>query len=114
MGVAAKSNFGNKPLRGSCRERHCHKPWFDVDRRTTKRELKLWLKANFDSHMVKHQESKLKNLLKRKRFFWELYELNICVRLPKWMHFHSGKNIDQRHPLWTRSVQLRFWKAFAG
>jgi len=29
------------------------------------------MKANFDSHAVKHQKSKLKNLLKRKRLFWE-------------------------------------------
>jgi hypothetical protein len=30
------------------------------------------LKANPDSHVAKHKESKLKNLLKRKRFFWEI------------------------------------------
>jgi hypothetical protein len=29
------------------------------------------MKANFDSHAVKNQKSKLKNLLKRKRLFWE-------------------------------------------
>jgi hypothetical protein len=36
-----------------------------------KRELRLWLKTNPDSHVVKHQESKLINLLKRKRIVWE-------------------------------------------
>jgi hypothetical protein len=33
----------------------------------------LWLKTNPNSHATKHQESKLKNLLKRKRIFWETY-----------------------------------------
>jgi hypothetical protein len=70
-GCCSKFYFGIKPLGGSCKKRHCHKPWFDVDCRTTKRELKLWMKANFDSHIAKHQKSKLKNLLKRKIFFWE-------------------------------------------
>jgi len=71
VGAAAKSTFGNKSLGGSCRKRHYHKPWFDVDCRTTKRELRLWMKTNLDSHIAKHQKSKLKNLLKRKRLFWE-------------------------------------------
>jgi hypothetical protein len=31
-------------------------------------ELGLQLKTNLDSHAAKHQESKLKNLLKRKKF----------------------------------------------
>jgi hypothetical protein len=44
---------------------------FDVDCRIAKHELKLWLKVNFDSHATKQQESKLKNLLKRKRIVWE-------------------------------------------
>jgi hypothetical protein len=71
VGVVVESTFGNKPLGGSCREIHYHKPWFDLDYRTTKCELKLWQKANPDSHVTKHQESKLKNLLKKKRIFWE-------------------------------------------
>jgi hypothetical protein len=66
LGVATESIFGNKPSKGSYRERHYYKPWFDVDFCTTKRELKLWLKANLDSHAAKHQESKLKNLRKKK------------------------------------------------
>jgi hypothetical protein len=63
VGSVAESTFGNKPSGGSCRKKHCHEPWFDVDCRITKCELKLWLKANPDSHAVKHQENKLKNLL---------------------------------------------------
>ncbi len=52
--------------------RYCYKPWFDTDCLTTKRELRLQLKANHDSHLVKHQENKLKNLLKRKIICWEI------------------------------------------
>jgi hypothetical protein len=66
VGAAAKSTFGNKSSGGSYRKRHCHKPWFDIDCRTAKRELRLWMKANLNSHATKHQKSKLKILLKRK------------------------------------------------
>ncbi len=114
VGTITESTFGSKPSGGSCRERHRHKPWFDVDYRTMKHELKFWLKANPDLHTAKHQESKLKNLLKRKKILWELQELNICVRLPRWMRFHFRQSIGQRHSLWKRSVQLRFWKAPVG
>jgi hypothetical protein len=41
VGATAKSTFGNKPLGGSCRKKHCCKPWFDADCRTMKSELKL-------------------------------------------------------------------------
>jgi hypothetical protein len=63
--------LGNKPSGGSYRKRHCHKPWFDANCWIAKHELRLWLKANPNSHAAKHQESKLKYLLKRKIFFWE-------------------------------------------
>jgi hypothetical protein len=67
VGVVMKSTFDNKPSGRSCRKRHCHKPWFETDYRIAKRELRFWLKANLDSHAAKHQESKLKNLLKKKK-----------------------------------------------
>jgi hypothetical protein len=60
VGAAAESIFGNKPSGGSCKKRHCHRPWFDADYRIAKLELKLWLKADPDSYATKHQESKLK------------------------------------------------------
>jgi hypothetical protein len=72
VGATIEFIFGSKSSRGSCRKKHCHKPWFDVDCCTTKHELRLWLKAKPNSHVVKHQEIKLKNLLKMKRFFWEI------------------------------------------
>jgi len=111
VGVVTESTFGNKLSGRNYRKKHCHKPWFDANCRTTKHELRLWLKANFDSHVAKHQESKFKNLLKRKKNSKKLYELDICVRLPRWMRSCSGKSNSQRQLLWTRSVQLRFWKA---
>jgi hypothetical protein len=52
--------FGNKPSKGSHRDKYFHKPWFDANCHTTKHELRLWLKANFDLHAIKHQENKLK------------------------------------------------------
>jgi hypothetical protein len=83
VGVTAKSTFDNKPSGGSYRERHFHKPWFDVDYRTAKCELGFWLKVNFDSHAIKHQESKLKNLLKRKFFSWEIAKSQHMCALAK-------------------------------
>jgi hypothetical protein len=41
VGVVIKSIFGRKPLGKSCRKKHCHKPWFDVNCRIAKRELRL-------------------------------------------------------------------------
>jgi hypothetical protein len=80
VGGSSKSTFGNKLLGRSYRERHCHKPWFDVDCHIAKCELRLWLKANPDSHVTKHQENKLKNLLKRKKKFWEIAKAqHMCV-----------------------------------
>jgi hypothetical protein len=71
VGAATEFTFGSKLSGGHCKMRHCHKPWFDTDCRIVKRELRLWLKANDDSHAVKHQQSNLKKLLKRKIICWE-------------------------------------------
>ncbi len=79
MGVATKSTFGSKPSGGSCREKHYHKPWFDTDYCTTKRELRLWLKANPDSHAVIHQESKLKKFIKKEKIFLRNYKSSTYV-----------------------------------
>ncbi len=63
--------------------RHCHKPWFDADCRIAKRELRLWLKANHDSHAAKHQQNNLKKLLKRKRICWEIARVQHMCTLAK-------------------------------
>jgi hypothetical protein len=41
MGVVTKSIFGNKLSARRCKERHCHKPWFDTNYHIAKRELRL-------------------------------------------------------------------------
>jgi hypothetical protein len=72
MVSATKSTFGNKPSGGSCRKKHYHQFWFDVNCRTAKRELRFWLKANPDLHATKHQENKLYKFFKKKFFFGKL------------------------------------------
>ncbi len=59
VGATTEFTFDNKLSGGCCKMEHCHKPWFDADCCITKRELRLWLKANHDSHATKHQENKL-------------------------------------------------------
>jgi hypothetical protein len=81
--AAAESTFGSKPSGGSYKKRHCHKPWFNADYCTTKHELRLWLKTNLDSHTSKHQESRLKNLLKRKKISWEITRTQLMCALTK-------------------------------
>jgi hypothetical protein len=71
VGVPVESTFSCNFSVMHCIKKHCHKPWFDVDCRIVKCELRLWLKANPDSHTIKHQETKLKNLLKRKKISWK-------------------------------------------
>ncbi len=111
VGATVESTFGNKPSRRSCRKRHCHIPWFDDDCHIVKGELKLWLKVDPDSYTAKHQENKLKSLLKRKRILWETIRAQHVRALAKVDVLSSGKSTGQRHPLWKRSVPLRFWKA---
>jgi hypothetical protein len=53
-GCCSRVYFWLQTFGKSCRDRHYHKPWLDTDCRITKRELKLWLKANSDSHAAKH------------------------------------------------------------
>jgi hypothetical protein len=80
VGATTKSIFGSKPSRRNFKKKHCQKPWFDTECRTMKHELKLWLKANPNSHVVKHQKNKLKKLLKRKIMFWETTRTqHMCV-----------------------------------
>jgi hypothetical protein len=71
VGAATEFTFGSKLSGGRCKMRHCHKPWYDSDYHIAKRELRLWLKANHDSHVAEHQQSNLKKLLKRKKICWE-------------------------------------------
>ncbi len=99
MGVTSKSTFGSKLLRGSCRKRHCHKPRFYDGCRITKRELRFWLKANPYLHAAKHQESKLKNLLKKKRIFWETIRVQHMCAFAKVDALSFWKKYRPRAPI---------------
>jgi hypothetical protein len=112
MGVTTRFTFGNKPLGGSCKERHCHKPWFDVDCRIAKCELRLWLKANLDSHATKYQESKLKNLLKKKRFFWETIRAQHMCALAKVDALSFWKEYWPRAPIVDKINAATFLEGF--
>jgi hypothetical protein len=83
VGATAEFTFGNKLSRVCWTKKHCHKPWFDVECHIAKHELKLWLKANPDSHFVKHQKNKLKILLKRKKNSWETVRAQHMCMLTK-------------------------------
>jgi hypothetical protein len=96
VGVATEFTFGNKLSGGRCLKKHCHKPWFDVDCRIAKREQRLWLKANPNSHVTKHQESKLKNLLKRERISWETIRAQHMCTLTKVNVFSFWKKYQPR------------------
>jgi hypothetical protein len=110
--AAIKSTFGNKPSGGSYRERHYHKPWFDADCYITKRELKLWLKANPDSHAAKHQESKLKKLLKRKKKFWETTRAQHMCVLAKVDMLSFWKKYWPRAPVMDKISAAMFFESF--
>ncbi len=69
--------------------RHCHKPQFDANYRITKRELRLWLKANHDSYVAKHQQKNLKKLLKRKK---------ICQETTRAQHMCTLAKVDADAP----------------
>jgi hypothetical protein len=112
VGAVAKSTFNNKPLGGSCRKKHCHKPWFDINCRIAKRELRLWLKANLDSHTAKHQENKLKNLFKRKRFFWETARVQHMCTLAKVDALSLWKKYRPRAPIVDKISATTFLEGF--
>jgi hypothetical protein len=64
-----------------------------------RRELQLWLKANPYSHVAKHQESKLKNLLKRKRVLWETTRIQHMCAFAKVDALSFWKKYRPRAPL---------------
>jgi hypothetical protein len=58
------------------------------------------LKANPDSHVVKHQENKFKNLLKKKRICWEIAKVQHMCTLSKVDALSFWKKyLGQGHPL---------------
>jgi hypothetical protein len=99
VGVVTKSTFGNKPSGGSCKEKH---------------ELRLWLKTNPDSHTAKHQESKLKNLLKKKRIFWETLKAQHMCTLAKVDAFSFWKKYQAKAPVVDKISVITLLEGFRG
>ncbi len=99
---------------GAAKKGHCHKPWFDVDCRIAKRELRLWLKTNPDSHTAKHQESKLRNLLKRKKVVWETARAQHMCTLAKVDAFSFWKKYWPRAPVVDKISVVMLLEGFRG
>jgi len=114
VGATTKSTFDIKSSKGNCRKRHYHKPWFDIECRTTKHELRLWLKANPNSHTVKHQKSKLKNLLKMKRFFWEIVKAQHMCAFAKVDALSFWKMYRPRAPVVDKISAATLLEGFCG
>jgi hypothetical protein len=114
MGVTTKSIFGSKLSRGCYKKRHCHKPWFNANCCITKHELRLWLKANPDPHTAKHQESKLKNLLKRKRISWETTRAQHMCMVAKVDAISFWKKYQPRAPVVDKISVAMLLEGFHG
>jgi hypothetical protein len=72
------------------------------------------LKANFDLHVVKHKESKLKNLLKRKRIFWEIARVQHMCALTKVDVFLFKKKYQPRAPVLNKISVATLLEGFCG
>jgi hypothetical protein len=112
VGAAIEFAFGSKLLGGHCKMRHCPKPWFDVDCRITKRELRLWLKANHVSHIIKHQQNNLKKLLKRKKICWEIARAQHMCMLVKVDVPSFWKKYRPRAPMANKINAITFLEGF--
>jgi hypothetical protein len=93
---------------------HCHKPWFDADYCTTKRELRLWLKTNLDSHTTKHYENKFKILFKRKIFFWETAKAQHMCVLAKVDAISFRKKYQPKAPIMDKISAVTLLEGFHG
>jgi hypothetical protein len=85
-----------------------------VDYCIAKRELRLWLKANHDSHAAKHQERKLKNLLKRKIICWETARAEHMCTLAKVDALLFWKKYMPRAPIVDKIGAITLLEGFRG
>ncbi len=92
--------------------RHCHKPWFDAKCHIMKRELRPQLKANHDSHAVKHQPSNLKKLLKNKRICWETARAQHMCMFAKVDVLSFWKKYRPRAPVVDKISAVTFLEGF--
>jgi hypothetical protein len=72
------------------------------------------LKANLNSHAIKRQESKLKNLLKRKRNLWETTRAQHMCTLAKVDAFSFWKKYQPRGPIVDKITAATLLEGFRG
>jgi hypothetical protein len=72
------------------------------------------LKANPDLHITKHQESKLKNLLKQKRIFWETARAQHMCTLAKVDAFSFWKKYRPMAPVMDKISATMLLEGFRG
>jgi len=75
------------------------------------------MKANFDSHAAKHQKIKLKNLLKKKFFFWEITRAQHMCALAKVDVLLFWKKYQPRAPIMDKisaATLLEGFRALVG
>jgi hypothetical protein len=72
------------------------------------------LKANPDSHAAKHQENKLKNLLKRKRLLWETAKTQHMCALVKVDALSFRKKYRPRAPIVDNISAATLLEGFRG
>jgi hypothetical protein len=77
-----------------------------------KHELRLWLKAKLDSHTSKHQENKLKNLLKMKRILWETTKTQYMCAFAKVDALSFWKEYQPRAPIVVKINAIAFLEGF--
>ncbi len=78
------------------------------------RNVRFWLKANPNSHVVKHQESKLKILLKRKIIFWETARAQHMCALAKVDALSFWKKYRPKAPVMDKISVATFLEGFRG
>jgi hypothetical protein len=79
-----------------------------------KHELRFWLKTNPDSHAAKHQENKLKNLLKRKKIVWETAKTQHMCAFSKVDAFLFWKKYQPRSHVVDKISAATLWEGFRG
>jgi len=70
------------------------------------------MKTNLDSHVAKHQKSKFKNLLKRKRLFWETARAQHMCALVKVDAALFWKKYQPRAPIMDKISAVALLEGF--
>jgi hypothetical protein len=79
-----------------------------------KHELRLWLTANPNSHDVKHQENKLKNLLEKQIISWEIVRAQHMCALAKVDALLFWKKYRPKAPVVDKVSVVMLLEGFCG